>query len=682
MINKIINEEKITLGVCYYPEHWPEDLWEDDFKRMKELGFTYVRMSEFAWTIFEPKEGHFEFDLFDKAIALAGKYNLKVILGTPTATPPVWLTEKYPEVLNVSHNGVQFKHGSRRHYNYNSKKYQELSATIVTEMVTHYRDNPYVVGWQIDNELNCEISEFYAEADHMAFKNWAKEKYQSLDALNEAWGTVFWNQTYTSWDQVSLTLPTVNDTSNPHQALDEKRFFSDSTINFAKIQADIIRKLTKDQWVTTNGMFGHLDNHQLTEDIIDFYAYDSYPNFSKVIKDTSSKPLRDRKWSLNLSTVRGFGGNFAIFEQQSGPGGWVNRLEQPAPKPGQVKLWSYQSIAHGSEMVLYFRWRTATKGTEMYWHGINDYHNLPNRRIAEIETFSKEIEKVGPALYGSTYQAKVAILTDYQNSWDGEMDKWYGNFIGQSKEAWFKAFQYNHIPVDLTNINKKTTVDHLSKYDILIYPHAAILTKETAKLLTNYVEQGGKIVFGCRTGYKDLTGQPYQKAFPGYIADLVGITVSDFTLVGAYEAAPKVSLFNKDEQEALGFNEILHADNDDVEILGHFTNDYYAGEPALTKRNHGKGTAYYFGGVFSYEIAEKILADLKPDDYSEYFDLPESVELAVRKNDEKTFFILLNYASDAQPMKLKQPMIDCLTDEEVTGSLTLTAYDVKIYSFS
>lgn len=190
-MKKPVATEKFELGVCYYPEHWPENMWEDDYRRMRELGFTIIRMGEFAWSIFEPTEGEFQFGLFDRAIDLAHKYGLQVVLGTPTATPPAWLTDKYPEVLNVTYEGVTLQHGMRRHYNYSSPKYRELCARIAEQMAEHYGNHPGVVGWQIDNELNCEISEFYSESDHKAFREWLQQKYVTLEHLNEAWGAVF-----------------------------------------------------------------------------------------------------------------------------------------------------------------------------------------------------------------------------------------------------------------------------------------------------------------------------------------------------------------------------------------------------------------------------------------------------------------------------------------------------------
>jgi len=258
--------DHVRLGACYYPEHWPASLWEDDYRRMRELGLSLIRVGEFAWTIFEPQEGVFSFDLFDRALDMAHRHGLRVILGTPTATPPAWLTHRYPEVLNVTRNGVPYQHGQRRHYNYNALLYRELSARIVTTMAEHYKDHPAIIGWQIDNEINCEVNVFYAPADHAAFRAWLRGRYGTLECLNDAWGAVFWNQTYTDWEQVHLTRPTASDSPNPHQSLDEKRFFSDSAIGFVTLQADIVRRVAPHHWITTNGLFGHLDSHRMTEE--------------------------------------------------------------------------------------------------------------------------------------------------------------------------------------------------------------------------------------------------------------------------------------------------------------------------------------------------------------------------------------------------------------------------------
>jgi hypothetical protein len=236
--------------------------------------------------------------------------------------------------------------------------------------------------------------------------------------------------------------PDALDAPNPHQALDEKRFISDSAIAFARVQADAIRAHDQTHPITTNGLFGHLDSHRLTDELLDFFSYDSYPQFAALWPDSGEDALLDRRWGMNLSVTRDISPNFCVMEQQAGPGGWVNRIEQPSPKPGQMRLWTYQSIAHGADAVLYFRWRTAPFGTEIYWHGINDYHNQPNRRCHEATQVGRELAAIGDEIVGSRYAAEVALVKDYDNEWDGELDTWHGPYERQSLLAWYKALQH------------------------------------------------------------------------------------------------------------------------------------------------------------------------------------------------------------------------------------------------
>ncbi|OMD55410.1 MULTISPECIES: beta-galactosidase [Paenibacillus] len=681
-MKKPVATEKFELGVCYYPEHWPENMWEDDYRRMRELGFTIIRMGEFAWSIFEPAEGQFQFGLFDRAIDLAHKYGLQVVLGTPTATPPAWLTDKYPEVLNVTYEGVTLQHGMRRHYNYSSPKYRELCARIAEQMAEHYGNHPGVVGWQIDNELNCEISEFYSESDHKAFREWLQQKYVTLEHLNEAWGAVFWNQSYSDWSQVYLPRPTpVPKQPNPHQALDEKRFISDNTISFAKNQADIIRKLAPKQWVTTNGLFGHLDSHEMTDELLDFFSYDSYPQFSTIFYDPNERnPLNDRGWGLSLSVVRSISPNFCIMEQQSGPGGWVNRMDMPSPKPGQMRLWTYQSIAHGADMVLYFRWRTATMGNEIYWHGINDYHNQPNRRVREAGQIGQELAAAGHAFVGTRNQANIAIVRDYDNEWDGEYDVWHGPFMWKSNKEWYKALQRKHIPNDVLYLRKKTTLEELARYDVLIYPHPAIMTDETTALLDEYVQQGGKLIFGCRTGYKDERGQCYMRPFPGAAKDLCGITVEEFTMVKGSRQPTTISWSGVTEvvTGADDFNDILKIEEASVEVMAVYASDYYAGKPAVTRNRRGKGEVWYYGAVFNEQAAAEIINLIDLQSPADWLELPEEVELQVRTGASSSYAFLLNYSETPVTIHLRETKTDLLSSTTLSGEVLLEGFGVLV----
>jgi len=718
-MSKSIQLQALQLGVCYYPEHWPEALWEDDFRRMRELHMSVIRVGEFAWSIFEPEEGEFRFDLFDRALDLAHKCGLQVIMGTPTATPPAWLTQRYPEVLNVSQDGVTYQHGARRHYNYSSPKYRELCARITRELAEHYKDHPAIIGWQIDNELNCEINVFYAEADHRAFREWLRARYGTLDALNQAWGTVFWNQTYTAWEQVHLVRPTVSDSPNPHQALDEKRFISDNAISFAKIQTDIIRELAPNQWITTNGLFGHLDSHEMTDQLLDFFSYDSYPQFSTIFPGSEENPLLDRAWSLHLSGSRSISANFCVMEQQSGPGGWVNRIEMASPRPGQMRLWTYQSILHGADMLLYFRWRTATVGTEIYWHGLNDYHNRANRRIQEAGQVGRELAVVGEALAGTKFQADVALVRDYDNLWDGELDRWHGPLSGVSERAWFKQLQAQHIPVDVLYMRSHTTVADLLRYRMLIYPHAAIMTADTAELLAKFAEQGGTVIFGARTGYKNKQGHCLMAPMPGPVASLCGVTVEDFTLIkGTVQAArlrwtdaestsaPVAGLTSASVGVAVavsatttaaamatttpdsvqepvwraeGFNEILQVEDPGVETVAAYASDYYEGKPALTKRKVGLGEVWYYGAAFSEPVVGELVRRLGLQSPVEHWlALPPQVEVGIRASGGAEYVFLLNYGSVAAEIQLNQETKEILSGNMLNQKVQLPPYGVMI----
>jgi beta-galactosidase len=684
-VTKSLETKQFHLGVCYYPEQWPENLWEDDYKRMRRLGFSIIRMGEFAWSKFEPHEGEFESSFFDRAVNLAHKHGLKVIFCTPTATPPVWLTHKYPEVLNVTKEGLQHQHGERRHYNYNSKIYREFSARIARRLAEHYKHHPAVIGWQIDNELNCHINSFYSNADHDAFREWAKQKYGTLEKLNDAWGTVVWNQTYTDWSQVYLTRPTPSNSPNPHQALDEKRFFSDSAISFCKLQADIIREIAPYQWITTNGLFGHLDSHKMTEQSLDFFSYDSYPNFATIYPDKGDKPLLDRKWSANLSIARSISSNFCVMEQQSGPGGWVNMMEMPSPKPGQMRLWTYQSIAHGADMILYFRWRTAVIGTEIYWHGINDYDNRPNRRVQEAERIGKELQNIGGSLVGSKYWAEAAIVRSYDNEWDGEMDRWHGPLESNSNAAWFKAFQRKHVPVDTVYMNGQTTLGELRKYKLLVYSHPTIVTDQIADILKQYVEQGGIVIFGCRSGYKDENGKCHMlRPLPGPLADLCGVEVADFTLIGPYQNAPKIRFINSKEQvevHAEMFNDILKVVSKKAEVLAEYDEDYYKGSPALVRNAFGEGSAYYYGAAFSEAMANSMLDEVGlSSPLTDRVNLPEDIELSLRVDEQtgEQWVFLLNFAHSTQDVVFHQEAVDILSGRILKETIAMDPYEVFV----
>ncbi len=682
-MEKSMKFDKPTLGVCYYPEHWPEDLWGNDLDRMMELGIEVIRIAEFAWNKFEPQEGVYTFDFFDRFMELVEKKRMKVIFCTPTATPPAWLTHKYPEVLNANKAGVLYQHGSRRHYNYNSPVYHEFTRKIVEKLASHYCSHPSIIGWQIDNEFNCENDLFYSDSDHTAFRNYLKNKFKSLDTLNEVMGTAFWNQTYTSWDEIYLPRPTNTDSTNPHLALEEKRFISYSVIRYCKLQADIIKKYKpENQFITTNSIFEHIDCHEMTKSSLDFITYDSYPNFAY---DTWTEPkspgnLNDRRSSWSLTRARSISPIYGIMEQQSGAGGWDSRMKQPAPKPGQMRLWTFQSMAHGADFISYFRWRTCSFGTEIYWHGLNDYSNEPNRRLKELSIIRDDFKNL-TEVAAAHYKANVAILKDYNNSWDGEQDKWHGPLDDFSNNGWFVAAQLTHTPLDFlylqNNSVQKTTLEDLVNYKLLIYPHATILTEETAVLLKAYIEQGGTLIMGARTGYKDEFGKCPMMPMPGYASEICGVKVVDFTHLSPGDD-DEFALWDGEEIDASIFNDILEVKGN-RKVLATFKGNYYDGEPALVSNTIGKGTAYYYGAGFSAKTAEVFLKKLGfAAPYSYLLELPKEAELAIRSKDNQDYVFILNYMAYDIEVTIKQPMIDLLTGKETQGKVLLEKYGVMV----
>lgn len=678
MIEKSARFEKISLGVCYYPEQWEETLWEDDLNRMLEMGIKTVRVAEFAWNVFEPHDGEFTFDLFDRFLALAEKTGMKVIFGTPTATPPAWLTHKYPEVLNADINGVLLRHGSRRHYNYNSPVYREYCARIVEKLAQHYGNSPVIVGWQIDNELNAEANRFYSEADSVAFRAFVREKYHTLDELNRAWGTRFWNQTYTDWEEVFVPRRTSNNAINPHLMLDYLRFISESVIGFVKLQADILRKHIKNgAYITTNGMFPDIDNHKMTSEQLDFYMYDSYPNFSYGTdgrgKYNYGDWLPDRNISRDLSVARSISPNFGIMEQQSGANSWNIWGLSPSPKPGQMTLWVMQSIAHGADYVSFFRYRTATVGTEIYWHGILNYDNRDNRKTDEVKRIASLVAKLEPVT-GKRYRAEFGIIRDYDNIFDSETDQWHSSVEWESADGIFRAAELTHTPFDYVYINEHTTVEKLAAYPVLFYPHALILTEKTALLLEEYVRRGGKLVLACRTGYKDENGHCRMMPLPCCAAPLAGVDIKDSTAVARGDAIVDMIFDGKRITSGI-YNDILIPD-EGTEVLGVYDGGYYKGEPAVTSHKLGEGEVVYFGGTLREPAAKAMLEHFGlTEPYADVIDVPECCEVAVRGD----YMFVLNYAHSEKVLNLKRELTDIFTGSIGFGEVTIPAYGVAVY---
>lgn len=407
------------LGVCYYPEHWDESLWAQDAAEMVTLGLKLVRIGEFAWSRLEPFEGQFEFDWLDRAISVLGQAGLKIILGTPSATPPRWVIDKFPDMLAYDKQGQPRKFGSRRHYCFSHEEYRHFSANMAGCLAKRYASNPFIQSWQIDNEYGCHHTILsYSENARQAFRIWLKAKYKTPHALNVAWGNIFWSMEYQSFDEIDLPNQTVTE-ANPSHWLDFYRFSSDQVGKFNKAQCEAIRQYCNKPLIHNYmGRITDFDHYKIGEDL-DMASWDSYP--LGFLEDRSDKTDGFRQkfqrqgdpdfQAFHHDLYRSVGrGNWGIMEQQPGAVNWAPY--NPAPLPGMVRLWSWEAVAHGAKFVNYFRWRQASFAQEQMHSGLKRPDNNPTLAYEEIKKTAQELLK-----NSTKPETKTALVFDYESAW-------------------------------------------------------------------------------------------------------------------------------------------------------------------------------------------------------------------------------------------------------------------------
>ena len=410
-----------SLGVCYYPEHWDEALWAEDATRMVETGISWVRIGEFAWSRLEPLPGQYEFDWLDRAIDTLGQAGLKVVLGTPTATPPRWMIDRHPDMLACDASGAPRKFGSRRHYCFSHAGYRAECVEIAQQLGARYGRNPHVAAWQIDNEYGCHDTVLsYSDAAATAFRHWLKAQYRDVGTLNRAWGNVFWSMEYNGFDQIDLPNQTVTE-PNPAHVLAFRRFSSGQVAVFNKAQVDVLRDLTDAPLIHNYmGRILEFDHFDVGRDL-DVASWDSYPiGFlsDRIRAAPAHKAAYLRQGDPDMQAFhhdlyRAVGnGRWWVMEQQPGPVNWAPH--NPAPLPGMVALWTLEAFAHGAEVVSYFRWRQAPFGQEQHHAGLlsADNRDAPARREA-----SQVADLLRNLPDAQTERASVALIFDYLSDW-------------------------------------------------------------------------------------------------------------------------------------------------------------------------------------------------------------------------------------------------------------------------
>lgn len=491
----------MELGVCYYPEQWSEDLWVKDAKEMKALGLSIVRIGEFAWSKIEPKEGEFDFEWLDRSIDILGTAGLKVILGTPSATPPRWVLTKFPDMLAYDVEGRPRKFGSRRHYCFSHQGYKKFAARMADKFAERYGNHPAIMAWQVDNEYCChDTVRSYSPVAEKEFQLWLENKYKSIEELNKRWGNVFWSMEYSSFNEIALPNLTVTE-ANPTHVLDFFRFSSDQVTVWNKEQVDAIRRHSSIQIMHNYmGRITDFDHYKVGDDL-EFATWDSYPlgfledrsdrseEFKKTFKYCGDPDLQAFHHDLYRAVGRG---RWGVMEQQPGPVNWAPF--NPAPNPGVVRMWTLEAMAHGAEFVAYFRWRQAPFAQEQMHSAIKRSDNAPAKVYDDIKSLAQELQEKQAQV---KLENKVALLFDYESQWAWEVQPQGQDFdYFKLVYAYYCAFRQLGITMDIIRPDKT----ELRKYDLICIPGLFNISESLMKDLKDYK---GELVLGPRSHTKN-----------------------------------------------------------------------------------------------------------------------------------------------------------------------------------
>ena len=661
---------RILYGGDYNPNQWPKEIWEKDMEYFKDAHINSATINVFSWAKIQPSEEEYYFDELDEIVEMLSKDNYDIVLATSTAAMPAWLYKKYPEVARTDYEGRHHKFGQRHNACPNSPVFQKYARALAEQLAKRYGDNKHVTCWHISNEYGGEC---YCENCEKAFSVWLKNKYKTIEALNKAWNLEFWGHTVYDWDEVVLPnalgdgMENGKDTAFAGLSVDYRRFMSDSMLNNFKMERDVIRQYDKDTPITTNlmGTYKLLDYFKWAKEM-DIVSWDNYPSYNT-------------PWSLtamNHDLMRGLkDAPFMLMEQTPSQQNWqpYNSLK----KPGQMRAQSLQTVAHGADTIQFFQLRRSVGGCEKF-HGAVIAHVGTNetRVFREVKQLGEELERLGTSTLGSVNKADVGIVFDWDNYWALEYtsgpteDLTYVEQIHQ----YYKFFYDKNIGVNMIPFDAD-----FSKYKVVVAPVLYMVKEGMKEALTEFVKNGGVLITTFMSGLVDQSDNVYLGGYPGPLREMAGVWVEEIDAL-APEQMNAVTFADGTEVPCNLLCDIMHLEG--AECLATYAADFYAGTPAVTKNQFGKGYTYYIGTNMNGDGIAKVL-DMAVAQAGVSPVIGEETELEVtcRKADNCTYYFVVNFKD--KEIAVPSCFVGCedvLTGEIVASGKMMKKYDAMIFS--
>jgi beta-galactosidase len=672
--------DQIEYGADYYAEDWPPERVEPDARLMEQAKFRTVRLVDTNWERLEPEEGRYDFAWLDRVIEILNRHGIRAILGTSSYVPPAWLIQKHPDFYLVHADGTRHRWGGMGYMCLNNPTYLQYVAKLVTALGSHYGHHPGVIGWQIDNEMGGWGNECY-DPDYCVpkFRQYLKKKFGTLDELNRRLATVSYGDTYSSWDQISVRETGAGDAQQAPLLLEGKRFFSANITQFMAFQASLLRQYTSGQFITHNESLSQENGFDYANPL-DFLCFDSYPRVGDYLGP-----------AFGADTVRGFnrGKSFLLLEHRSGSLG-AYTLGDATPPPGLARLWAWQTLAHGSDGVLFFRWRMSNGGSEQYWQGLLNYDGSPSRAFPEVVRMGNELQKVGLLFAHAETPASVAEIMSYDSRWALQIGDDKFPYLDQLK-AFSSSFHHWGLNVDFIE-----PTGGLGKYKVVAAPTLHVVDPAIVENLEKFVGDGGILILTARSGFKNRDNLATEVP-PGPLERIAKVWVKDFTLLeqpserlwfgfpaekGAYQPSPdnnikSVSPDWPGEYKAKGWADIL--DPDGAKPLFSYQKDYYAGRAAVTIANYGKGKVIYVGTLleprFYIDLARRACEWAKVDVGPE---IPDGMDYALRQKGQRSLRFLLNFSDSPKTVRLPGEYRDLLSGKVFADNVTVPRLDLYV----